>query len=97
MAGIFKVNKTNLGGPGKRDCKRINIDSQAIIKHNYNTEGGDSGTPLIIQPDKSDKQCYLIGLHYGKVVNVSGKAIKITNKIVEQLSFFQTDMQNTLF
>ena len=65
---------------------------QAIITHSYNTERGDSGTPLIIQPDKGLKQCYLIGIHYGKATYSSGtqesKAVKITSKIVEQLAEF---------
>ena len=89
---MFKVNKTHPGGPGKRDCKQIKVDSSAIIKHNYNTQRGDSGTPLIIQPDKNINQCYLIAIHYGKVANYSGtqdnKAIKITSKIIEQLALF---------
>ena len=97
MAGVFKVNQTNPGGPGKRDCKRINVDNSTIIEHSYSTKKGDSGTPLIIQPDKMSQQCYLIGIHYGKVLNASGKAIKITNKVVDQLSFFQTKMLNSSF
>ena len=65
---------------------------QGIITHTYNTERGDSGTPLIIQPYKGLKQGYLIGIHYGKVYYSSGtqenKAVKITSKIVSQLAEF---------
>ena len=72
MAGMFKVNKTNLGCLGDRDCKALQIDSSAIIKHDCSTQRGDSGTPLIIQPDKHRRQCFLIGIHFGKGVNESG-------------------------
>ena len=65
---------------------------EAIITHTYNTERGDSGNPLIIQPDLGLKQCCLIGIHYGKVNYSSGtqenKAVKITSKIVSQLAEF---------
>ena len=74
------------------NCQSTNASQQGIITHTYNTERGDSGTPLIIQPDKGLKKCSLIGIHYGKVKYSSGtqenKAIKITSKIVSQLSEF---------
>ena len=64
MAGMFKVNRTNSGYPSvKRDCQYIQENKEAIITHTYETEGEDSGTPIIIQPDKCDKQCFLIGVH----------------------------------
>ena len=59
----------------------MKMNSSGILTHNYNTRRGDSGTPLIIQPDKSLIVCYLIGIHYGKK-GYSGvqenKAVKIT-------------------
>ena len=74
MAGMFKVNRTNSCYPSvKRDCQPIKDNKEDIITHNYKTEGGDSGTPISIQPDKSDKQCFFIGIHYGKKGYASGK------------------------
>ena len=79
---MFKVNQNSPGDPVvEKDCQKLKAISEAIT-HSCNTRGGDSGTPLVIQPDPSIQQCYLIGIHYGKVVYSSGiqenKAVKIT-------------------
>ena len=68
---MFKVKSTSQGDLSiEKDYQFIEGSSQDIITHSCSTAKGDSGTPLIIQPDKSVKECYLIGLHYGKVKNL---------------------------
>ena len=56
----------------------MRIRNEAILTHRYSTKKGDSGTPLIIQPEREHKICYLIGIHYGK----KGAGGKDENKAV---------------
>ena len=91
---MFKVDNTESGDPSaRRDYQQIKVNKEAILTHHCNTKRGDSGTPLIIQHDPTSKQCCsILGIHYGKLRYASGKqenkAVKITRKIVEQLSEF---------
>lgn len=42
-----------------------------MLTHACWTRKGDSGSPLIIQPFDQAKNCYLIGIHIGKLSHQS--------------------------
>ena len=45
----------------------MEVNEGSYIPHSFKTQRGDSGSPLIFL-SKSGRFCYLLGLHYGKVV-----------------------------
>ena len=61
----------------------------STMTHSFITKKGDSGTPIIVQPEEGIPECCLVGIHFGKQgkesVAYENKAVKITNKVVKIL------------
>lgn len=65
------------------------------MKHRMVTEKGDSGSPLIVQPQGMMGLCYVVGMHCSGKYTKDGfktrkvnKAVRITKKVIEELANF---------
>ena len=81
----------------------INFDNcrKGVIQHQMETVKGDSGAPLIVQPE-GVFFCFIIGIHCsgkndrdGFKDNSNNKAVMITKQVVEKLALFEKKLNQT--
>lgn len=73
---LFGVDEEIMGyffNPGdeteiQKKSVRLNNHDKNTINHDFSTDKGDSGFPLIIQPEETGRLCYIVAIHFGKKV-----------------------------